>query len=428
MVKTDLIIIGSGPGGYRAADYAARNGLSVIVIENKRAGGTCLNEGCIPTKSLAHDAEEQRLSFEEAMKRKDEVVRQLVTGVEGLLTQPNITVVRGTATFEDKHTVTVNGNKYCADNIIIATGSSPKMPNIEGINSKAVVDSTKLLSLQTCPKSLCIVGAGVIGMEFASIFQSFGCKVTVIEFLKECLTNMDADCAKRLRKILEKRGIDFHMQCGVSRIEGHTVFYTNKKGKEESIDAEAILIATGRKPNINTLGLSAIGVNYDYKGIMADGSMRTNVSNIYAIGDCNGQQMLAHAATFQGFRAVNTILGKDDNIRFEIMPAAVFTLPELAGVGLTAEQAKMKGISFTEKKGFYRANGRAVSMDATEGMVKLIVGDEGLILGCHAYGAHAADMVQEVAALMNMDTSLKQLADIIHIHPTLSEILQDMAR
>lgn len=428
MTKTDLIIIGSGPGGYRAADYAARNGLSVTIVEDQKPGGTCLNVGCIPTKALAHDAAAGRLSFTEAMKRKNGVVGQLVSGVEGLLRQPGITLVKGTALFEDKHTIIVDGNEYWGTNIIIATGSRPKMPRIEGIRSEAVVDSTQLLSLEQLPQSLCIVGAGVVGMEFASIFQHFGCKVTVIEFLKECLSTMDADCAKRLRKLLERRGIDFHLQCSVTSIDGHTVHYTDKKGREATVDAEKILVSTGRQPNVEALGLDAVGVNYDQMGIMADGSMRTNVGHIYAIGDCNGRQMLAHAATFQGFRAVNSILGKDDNIRFEIMPSAVFTDPELASVGLTAEQAQMQGITVDERKGFYRANGRAVAMDATEGMVKLVTEPGGTILGCHAYGTHAADMVQEVAALMNMNVTLSQLADIIHIHPTLSEILQDMAR
>lgn len=437
MREFDLIVIGSGPGGYNTASYAAKNGLQVAIVESNKAGGTCLNIGCIPTKSLAHDAElvnERQLSselkaeaFAKAMKRKEAVVDQLVSGVETLLAQPGITLLRGVASFKDAHTVVVNDEEIVGKNIIIATGSLPKMPPIPGIDGENVISSTELLSLDKLPESLCIVGAGVIGMEFAYILNSFGCKVTVVEFLKECLSTMDGDIAKRLRKVLEKQGITFYFQSGVKRIEGNQVIF-ERKGKDQTIEAEKVLVATGRKANIDSLHLENTGVETNRHGIVVDDNMRTNVEHIFAIGDCNARQMLAHAAMFQGFRAVNTILGKSDNIHLDIMPAAVFTQPEAASVGPTEEQLKENGTEFKTFKGFYRANGRALSMEATEGMLKLFTAPDGKILCCQCYGAHAADMIQEVASLMNMDATVQQLADMVHIHPTLSEILQDAAR
>ena len=243
MREFDLIVIGSGPGGYNTASYAAKNGLQVAIVESNKAGGTCLNIGCIPTKSLAHDAElvnERQLSselkaeaFAKAMKRKEAVVDQLVSGVETLLAQPGITLLRGVASFKDAHTVVVNDEEIVGKNIIIATGSLPKMPPIPGIDGENVISSTELLSLDKLPESLCIVGAGVIGMEFAYILNSFGCKVTVVEFLKECLSTMDGDIAKRLRKVHEKQGITFYFQSGVKRIEGNQVIF-ERKGKDQT--------------------------------------------------------------------------------------------------------------------------------------------------------------------------------------------------
>ena len=283
-------------------------------------------------------------------------------------------------------------------------------------------------SLTELPASLCIIGAGVIGMEFASILNSFGCKITVIEYLKECLNILDDDIAKRVRKQMERRGIDFHLSCKVRRIAGGKVFFEDRKSDERCTEAALTLIATGRRPSLTGLGLEKTGIDFTTKGIAVDDNMRTNIPHIYAIGDCNGRQLLAHAATFQGFRAVNTILEKADKINLNIMPAAVFTEPEAACVGLTLHAAQEQGISAQERKGFYRANGRAVAMEAEEGMVKLITDESDAIIGCHAYGCHAADIVQEVTCLMNSGATRAQLADTVHIHPTVAEVLQDLAR
>ena len=428
-MKTDLLIIGSGPGGYRAAGYAARNALSVVVAERDQAGGTCLNAGCIPTKCLAHDASAAPSDFASAMERKALVTQQLRTGVEQLLSAPGITLVKGQAAFTDEHTVTIGDTTVEADNIIIATGSESRMPPITGIDNPRVITSTEALQLQSLPETMVIVGAGVIGMEFASILARFGSKVTVIEYLKECLPMFDKDIAKRLRKAIEKQGVTFFMDSAVSEItDEEVIFKSNKTGAETRLPCAGapVLIATGRKPSVEGLNLEAAVVDYDAKGIKTDDCLRTSQPHIYAIGDVTGKQMLAHAATAMGFRAVNTILGKSDKIRLDIMPSAVFTYPEAATVGLSEDACKQLGKPCKCLKGYYRANGKALAIAEPEGMVKITADTDGTILGCTAYGAHSADMVQEIAALMNCNATTDDLASIIHIHPTLSEILQDM--
>lgn len=428
-MKTDIIIIGSGPGGYRTASYALQQGKQVVIIEKAEAGGTCLNSGCIPTKCLAHDAEANASDFPAAAERKRNVMNQLRQGIEQLLSAPGITLVRGEATFKDARTVTVDGIDYEADDIIIATGSSSKMPPVEGVDNPRVITSTEALNFQTLPAEIVIIGAGVIGMEFASILSRFGAKVSVIEYLKECLPVIDKDIAKRVRKQIEKlQGVTFYMDSAVKAInDNEVVFVSNKNGKETRLECPAcpVLIATGRKPNIEGLNLEAAGVEYSPKGITVNDNMLTSVPHIYAIGDVTGRQMLAHAATFMGFRAVNAIVGKADKIRFDIMPSAIFTYPEAAAVGLTEDQCKQQGIECRALKGYYRANGKALAIDEPEGMVKLVAGADGRILGCTSYGAHSADIVQEVTAYMNCNATVADIAYSVHIHPTLSEILQD---
>ena len=391
MTTTDLIIVGAGPGGYRAAEYAAKQGLKVVIFEGSEVGGTCLNVGCIPTKTYVHAA-----SFAEARQRMGEVVPQLRAGVEGILSHPNIALVREKGVFVDAHTV----GDYTAPHIIIATGSETKWLPIEGAQTDPrVVDSTGLLQLDTLPKHLAIIGAGVIGMEFASVFQRFGSEVTVIEYLKECLPALDSDIAKRLRKLLEKRGITFKMKTAVENLA--------------DIDADVILMATGRKPRVEGLNLEAAGIT-----LAPNGAILVDPETFACLPDS-----LSSCAV----HAVNQILGKHDHIRFDIMPAAIFTEPEAACVGPTEDQLKANGIAYTCKKSFWRANGKALAMGEAEGLLKLFCDADGVILGCHAYGAHAADIVQEVAVLMCKQTTLSELADMVHIHPTLSEILRSAA-
>ena len=418
MSHADLIIIGAGPGGYRAAEYAAKQGLTVVICERGHVGGTCLNVGCIPTKTYVHAA-----SFAEARERMAQVVSQLRAGVETILSHPNITLVRGTAQLVAADTVMVQHSSFnvqrstsdvqcstsdvqcstfTAPNIIIATGSETKWLPVKGVDDPRVVDSTGMLNLEQQPRRLVIIGAGVIGMEFASVFHRFGSEVTVIEYLKECLPALDGDIAKRLRKLMEKRGITFRMKTAVEDLT--------------DIDADVILMATGRKPHTDGLGLEAAGITPAANGAIPVDDNFLCGSHIYAIGDCNGRQMLAHAAEMQAVRAVNHILGRADGIRFDVMPAAIFTDPEAACVGSADGHCCHKA--------FWRANGKALAMGEPEGMLKLFSDADGRITGCHAFGAHAADIVQEVSVLMCRDTTVDQLRDMVHIHPTLSEILK----
>lgn len=460
---SSLIIIGCGPGGYQTAAFAAANGFNVTIFEKAQPGGTCLNRGCIPTKAYCHVAStllEQRkladlgmtpsarpataLSFPAVHAHKEAVVAQLRQGIETLMAAPGITYVKGEARLEDARTVVCDGNRYTADNIIIASGSHSAMPPIDGIGSPRVVTSTGLLAMETLPKRLAIIGAGVIGMEMASAFAAFGTEVTVIEFLKECLPPMDQDLAKRLRKTLEKRGVKFHLGAAAKSITETTqpdpcaqVTFC-QKGKELTIEADTVLVATGRHPNTEGLGLEAAGVAYDRHGITVDDNLETTAKGIYAIGDANGRLMLAHAAEQQGRQVVERLMASlggnaqdtpDTGLpggsypRDTPVPSAVFTVPELAGVGPLEAQLKEQGVKYEAHKSFYRANGKAVAMNATDGLVKILTDEGGRIVACHALGAHAADIVQEATALIQLGATIADLHHIVHIHPTLGELL-----
>lgn len=497
-----LIIIGAGPGGYETALLAAKRGVEVVLIESGPVGGTCLNEGCIPTKSFCRNAElldrlreaEQfgvtglsyGFDFGKVRERKDAVVEQLRGGVESLLSHKLITLVRGKASFKDAHTVVVQLNEavdchsegsrlavqenvemlsehkdsltaeFTADYIIIATGSTSASLPIPGADLPGVITSKEMLDIEDIPQRLCVIGGGVIGLEFASIFKSFGSEVTVIEYCKDILPRFDSDLAKRLRQSLGRRGIDILTQSQVLSIavseevvpsQQLAVTYS-RKGKEDTVLADKVLMAVGRKANTASLNLDDIGLAYTRRGVDVNGYMQTNIPHIYAIGDINGQMMLAHAATFQGIVALDHIMGIENEIDLSVMPAAVFTSPEAASVGMTEEECKEKGIPVKCLKSFYRANGKAVSMAETDGFCKIIVespqvlppssvlpsssaipteveeSPSGRILGCHLYGPHASDLIHEIAALIHSKATIRDLQNIIHAHPTLSEVLQ----
>ncbi len=406
MMNTNLLIIGAGPAGYRAAAYAAQQGLQVVIIEKGEVGGTCLNRGCIPTKTYVHSA-----TFAEAVARQQDVINQLRAGVEGILSHPQITLLRGEASFLSPHRVSVGDDVVTADHVMIATGSRSKLLPLPDIDDARLVTSTELLQLQTLPQRLCVIGAGVIGMEFASIFHRFGSQVHVVEYLKECLPMLDADIAKRLRKLMEKQGITFKMKTAVQQLS--------------DLDADVILMATGRQANTEGLHLEAAGITTTPQGSIAvDDDFRvTGAHDIYAVGDVNGRQLLAHAAEMQAIHAVNHLLGREDHIRFDIMPAAIFTTPEAACVGPTEDQLKAAGKPYQLYRSYWRANGKALTMGESEGMLKLLSDGDDRIVGCHAYGAHAADIIQEVSVLMCRDTTITQLRYMVHIHPTLGEVL-----
>ena len=452
-----LLIIGAGPGGYETAVAASKHGLDVTIVSDGPVGGTCLNEGCIPTKSLCRNAEvldtlaessvfgidnlSYSFDFKKVIARKNEVVARLKSGVEFLLESKNITLLYGKAVFKDAHTVAVaspEGKETAlkADKIIIATGSYSASLPIPGAELEGVISSKEILEMEEVPQRLCVIGAGVIGLEFASIFKSFGSEVNVIEYCKDILPRFDVDLAKRLKHTLSNRGISIETSAQVMRIdkadEGLEVTY-KKKDKEIKVVADKVLMAVGRRPNVLSVRPDVAGLEFTPKGIVVDGNMRTNVPDVYAIGDVAGGMMLAHVATFQGFKVLADILGESREIDFSVVPAAVFTNPEVGVVGMTEEECKEKGLQIKCLKSFFRANGKALSMNAPEGYCKLIVyiGEDdndlqhGRILGCHIMGVHASDIIQEIAVLMNTKATISDFQNIIHAHPTLTEVVQE---
>lgn len=450
-----MIIIGAGPGGYETALLAARRGVEVVLVEAGPVGGTCLNEGCIPTKAFCRNAEvldglreasefgvtglSYGFDFKAVVDRKNAVVEQLRGGVEGLLSHKNITLVRGKASFKDSHTVAVEDQEYEADYIIIATGSVSATLPVPGADLPGILTSREILDIQEVPERLCVIGGGVIGLEFASIFRSFGSEVTVLEYCKDILPRFDTDLAKRLKQSLGKRGIEINTQAQVTSVSENDGVYEvsfTRKGKEETVVADKVLMAVGRRANLDSLNLADIGIQCTRRGVAVNDVMQTNIPHIYAIGDINGLMMLAHAATFQGIVALDHIMGYQNEIDLSVMPAAVFTSPEAASVGLTEDECKENGIPVKCLKSFFRANGKAVTMGETDGFCKIVVAAEpkegadspyepSRILGCHMYGPHSSDIIQEVCALISRKATLAEFKDIIHTHPTLTEVLQN---
>lgn len=448
-MKSDLIIIGAGPGGYETALEAAATGKSVTLFNGGQLGGTCLNEGCIPTKCLCTDSEiiarfkegekygiddfTFSIDFNKIIERKKNVTETLRGGIDTMLRQAKVNVVNAMASFKDSKTVVAGEEEYTADQIIIATGSKSKSLPIPGHDLECVMDSTRILDLEYIPESLTIIGGGVIGMEFASIFHNLGSKVTVIEFMKQILPPFDSDIAKRLKQTLSKKGIKIITGAAAKEIrqnEFYEIEVTYEiKGKEEKIISSDLLMAVGRAPRVDGLNLEAAGVEYSPKGIAVDDNMRTSAEGIFAIGDVNGRMMLAHVASFQGQRALNAIEGKTDRIRFDIGPSAVFTVPECGMAGKTEEQCKAEGMEIMIGQSFYRANGKALALGEPDGLCKLIFRKEdGLLIGAHIMGAQAADLAQQCADMMNRDTKLPELKDIIFGHPTVSEVILSAAR
>lgn len=449
MQKSDLIIIGAGPGGYETALEAAKAGLTVTLFEGSELGGTCLNAGCIPTKCLVRNAEmvsqfknaEQfgiddftfSLDFNKVMERKDNVVATLRAGIAQMMKMAKVNVIKGFAAFTDPNTVECDGEQYTADNFIIATGSVSKALPIPGADLECVMDSTDILSIDHIPESLTIIGGGVIGMEFAGIFSALGSRVTVIEFMKQILPPFDADIAKRLKAALSKQGIKIITGAAATSIEQDAdyqcVVNYKVKDKEEQVVSSDLLMAVGRAPRLDTCGLDKAGVEYTRRGIAVDDWMRTNVSHIFAIGDCNARMMLAHVASFQGMHALNAILGHEDDIDFNVVPSAVFTSPECGMVGLTEAQCKEKGMEIRIGQAFFRANGKALAMGESEGLVKLIFDAVSeCLVGAHIMGVQAADLAQQCADLMSAGVTRTKMLDIIFGHPTVSEVLMSATR
>ena len=453
-----ITIIGAGPGGYETAVEAAKKGIEVTLVSSGPVGGTCLNEGCIPTKALLRSAEvfetvkeaasygvsagEPSLDFAACMARKDAVVEQLRSGVEFLLKNKLITLLKGKASLCDGKSVKValdEGGEVTVDSdyIIIATGSVSASLPIPGADLPGVITSKEMLSLEQLPKSVCVIGAGVIGLEMASMLNSFGCSVSVLEYCPDILPRFDTDLAKRLKQSLSKRGVKIETSAQVTSIEdtpeGLVTKYTRKEA-ECSVTAEKVLMAVGRRPALASLNFGEAGIETTPRGVVVHRYMQTSVPGIYAIGDIAGGYMLAHVATFQGRRALSHILsgcpaeGPVDDIRLDVVPAAVFTRPEAACVGLTEDECKASGRPVKVLKSFFRANGKAVAMGETDGFCKIVASEEdGRLLGCHLFGPHASDIIQEAASLITRGATVSNLLDTIHAHPTLTEVLLSAA-
>ena len=407
-----IIIIGAGPGGYETAAEAAARGIEVVLVSEGPLGGTCLNEGCIPTKALcAMEAPDQE--------RKRAVIEQLQGGIAQLMRNKLITLVQGHAKLCGGRSVEVDGNVYDGDAVIIATGSVSASLPIPGADQ--AIDSSAMLELSEVPERFCVIGGGVIGLEFASIYRKFGSEVTVLEFCPNVLPRFDVDLAKRLKAALAKRGITIETGARVTAIDGGKVLWS-KNDKEFETEADCILMAVGRRPNLGSLNLDEAGIEYTPRGIVVNENMQTSVPGVYAVGDITGGMMLAHVASAQGRRALNHICGTPDGIDFSVVPAAVFTVPEAACVGKTEEECE--GMEITVGKANYRANGKAVATGEADGICKVIADKaSGRILGVHILGAHAADIIHEAAVLIALGATVAQARDIIHAHPTVSEVL-----
>lgn len=429
MRECDVIIIGTGPGGMDAAALALKAGLDTVVIERDLLGGTCLNRGCIPTKALCrsaavvHDVRNSAafgvdipsfsLNYAAAASRKDEIVAQLRENVSLLLQKAEI--VKGEARFVSSHVLEVDGEQYTAPKIIIATGSKCASLPIEGAD--LTIDSDVLLSMTALPRSMCIIGGGVIGMEFASILAAFGVEVTVVEYCKEILPNFDKDIAKRLRMALTKQGVKIITQAQVTAVKpGKTVEYT-AKGKPSEIVAEEVLMAVGRRPIVPD-GAQEAGIELNRGAIKVNEEFMTSVPGVYAIGDVNASLMLAHVASAQAV----AVMGHRKNL--EAVPAAVFTQPECAMVGLTEDICKERGLNVVTSKALFRGNGKAVAMGETDGIAKIIVdADSRKLLGAHICGPHAADLIQEITVAMVAGCTVDDIKRTIHGHPTLGEVV-----
>lgn len=420
------MVIGSGPGGYVAAIRAAQLGLKTACIEkNKTLGGTCLNVGCIPSKVLLHDSEHSS-DFAKMMQRKTQVVAGFTGGVEFLFKKNKIDWIQGAAKLESPQTISVNGQNIEAKNIILATGSEPVSLPFLPFDEKKILSSTGALALPFVPKKLLVVGAGVIGVELGSVYKRLGSEVTFIEFLDRICPAFDMALSKALLKTLTDQGMVFHLSHKVMKAEGTTLTVQSPSG-ETKFTGDAILVAVGRKPYSSNLGLEALGIQKDAKGFVEiDNSFRTSQPNIYAIGDLVDGPMLAHKASEEGIAAAEMIAGHHPTINYIAIPNVAYTNPEVAAVGLTEEEVKMRGIAYKASQFPFKANSRARCIDDTRGFVKILAEAKSRrILGVHIIGPNASELIAQAVLAMQLKATADQLADTCFAHPTLSEALKE---
>lgn len=445
----DLAIIGGGPGGYVAAERAGHKGLSVTLFEKKELGGVCLNEGCIPTKTLLYSAktydnachgdkygvkaENVTFDFGKIVARKNKVVKKLVAGVGSKMKMFHVNVINGQAYIvgrsEKGIEITCNGESTFARNLLICTGSEAFVPPIPGVKEAGdvILTNREILALKDQPRSLVIIGGGVIGMEFASFYNSLGTEVTVIEMLPEILGGLDAEISAMLRDIYAKKGIKFNLSCKVTAVNGNEVSYEDPTGAKYTIIGEKILMSVGRRPVTKGFGLENLGVELNRGGIKVDEKMRTNIPNVFAAGDVTGFSMLAHTASREGEVVVNNLTGRNDVMRYNAIPGVVYTNPEVSGVGLTEDQAAKEGIAYKVAKLPMAFAGRFVAEnEGGNGLCKVLIGEKhGEVLGVHMLGNPSSEMLYGACIAIEQEMTVKELEEVVFPHPTVSEIFKE---
>jgi len=450
-VTKNIVVIGGGPGGYVAAIRAAQLGAGVTLVEKDTLGGTCVNRGCIPTKALLESAnilstirnaanfgisvEGVSVDFPAVNERKQAVVKRLVNGVNTLMRRNKITVINDTASLIDNKTVSITGqgNTVTADSIIIATGSAPATIPIKGADRPGVISSDDALTMEQFPRSIVIIGGGVIGLEFAQIMRRLGSEVTIVEMMPQLLPAEDTEIASKLENVLQKEGITIYTSATVTGISGagdgkETVSFTTKGTNASECTAEKVLLAVGRRPYADGIGADKLGLAMDKGGIVVNERMETGIPGVYAIGDVIGGLMLAHVAMDEGKCAVENAMGIDRLIDYRAAPRCVYTSPEVAGVGLTETEAREKYGDIKVGRCPLAASGKAVILNETSGMVKIITDARyGEILGVHIIGPHATELIAEAVLGIKMEATFDDIASAVHAHPTVSEAVMEAA-
>lgn len=443
----DVVVLGAGPGGYVAAIRAAQLGAKVAIVEKQYFGGTCLNVGCIPTKTLVKNAEilhyikkagkrgikvgKPEVDMEATIKMKEGVVSQLVNGVQGLLKSNGVKAYVGEGEVSLDKTISIvsgkdKGQSFSFDKLIIATGSSAFIPPVPGLDLEGIMTSTEILNLKEIPKHLVIIGGGVIGCEFATVFNAFGSKVTIVEMLPRLVPNMDKDVSSVLLKSLKSSGIDVMLDCKVEKVEskGNKYEVYVSGSNSGNLLADKVLVSVGRKPNLG--GLNKLNLEMDRNSIKINNKLETSVKDIYAIGDVTGKILLAHVASAQGIKAAENAMGKDKEMDYRFVPSCIYTIPEIGSVGLTEEQAKEQYDNVIVGKFPLVASGKALAMGETEGFAKIITEKKyGEILGVHIIGPNATELIAEATAFMRLEGTIEELIDTIHAHPTISESIME---
>ena len=441
----DLMVIGAGPGGYEAAAYAAKLGKKVALFEKNELGGTCLNVGCIPAKTLLRSArafedvlEASRygvsgagtpvLDMKAVQARKQSIIATLRKGVEGMLKRAGVEIVKAEAKVAGKGKIVADGKEYEGANILVATGSVPACPPIPGLrDNPKVLDSTGILALEEIPKELIIIGGGVIGLEFATFFATAGTKVTIVEMLPKIAPVVDEEISKKLMAEMKKAGVVFNLSCKVQKIEGNVLTFTDPDGKDQQITGDYILSAIGRSAVTRGFGLEEAGVEIERRGIKTDEFGKTNVPGIWACGDCTGRMQLAHAATREGIVAVHNMFGIADRMRYSAIPSVIYTHPEVAQVGATEEELKKNGVAYKKAVMPMAIAGRfMVENDGKAGTVKVLVSEKyGQVLGVHMIGGCSGEFIASAAAMVETEQCVEDVRQIVFPHPTQSEALKE---